>query len=273
MPVKDVKTVASRFEWNEHRDPGLPFDRSVYKVVKLSPNLEPYPASVEGLNSPRAVGMAATSYMTPPSGDLDMALGGGGYHTSSPRSAADAGEMKYMQHHHHHHAAAAAAATISCPRRHRPMARAMVADLDWVPVPVWAHGVPSIRIRGCKPIIRTICPPPLPLPRPLIPSSRRCRISRSRRASNRAWPRPMPPGMPPCGTLCANGRVTVAVPSCHERNAPSSGPCGCSGPSSECGATASYAARGIATAAHTPSHGRRRSGCHKRRRGGHSHVR
>ncbi|BFF98968.1 POU domain protein CF1A [Drosophila madeirensis] len=59
--------------------------------------------------------MAATSYMTPPSGDLDMALGGGGggggYHTSSPRSAADAGEMKYMQHHHHHHAAAAAAAS------------------------------------------------------------------------------------------------------------------------------------------------------------------
>lgn len=79
--------------------------------------MEPYPASVEGLNSPRAVGMAATSYMTPPSGDLDMALGGGGgggggggYHTSSPRSAADAGEMKYMQHHHHHHAAVAAAA-------------------------------------------------------------------------------------------------------------------------------------------------------------------
>lgn len=105
---KDFKTVASRFEWNEHRDTGLPFDRSVFKVVKLSPNLEPYPASVEGLNSPRAVGMAATSYMTPSSGDLDMALGGGGYHTSSPRSAADAGEMKYMQHHHHHAAAAAA---------------------------------------------------------------------------------------------------------------------------------------------------------------------
>ncbi|TMW47562.1 hypothetical protein DOY81_007356 [Sarcophaga bullata] len=53
--------------------------------------------------------MAATSYMAPSSGDLDMALGGG-YHTSSPRSATDAGEMKYMQHHHHHHAAAAAAA-------------------------------------------------------------------------------------------------------------------------------------------------------------------
>lgn len=46
--------------------------------------------------------MAATSYMTTASGDLDMALGGG-YHTSSPRSATDAGEMKYMQHHHHHH--------------------------------------------------------------------------------------------------------------------------------------------------------------------------
>ncbi|XP_055373240.1 POU domain protein CF1A [Condylostylus longicornis] len=45
--------------------------------------------------------MAAT-YMTPTSGELDMALGGGGYHTSSPRSATDAGEMKYMQHHHHH---------------------------------------------------------------------------------------------------------------------------------------------------------------------------
>ncbi|CAD7082460.1 unnamed protein product [Hermetia illucens] len=47
--------------------------------------------------------MAATTYMTTASGDLDMALGGGGYHTSSPRSATDAGEMKYMQHHHHHH--------------------------------------------------------------------------------------------------------------------------------------------------------------------------
>ena len=64
--------------------------------------MEPYPASVEGLHSPRAVGMAATTYMTTASGDLDMALGGG-YHTSSPRSATDAGEMKYMQHHHHHH--------------------------------------------------------------------------------------------------------------------------------------------------------------------------
>lgn len=62
--------------------------------------MEPYPASVEGLNSPRAVGMAATTYMSP-SGELDMALGGG-YHTSSPRSAADANEMKYMHHHHHH---------------------------------------------------------------------------------------------------------------------------------------------------------------------------
>lgn len=46
--------------------------------------------------------MAATTYMTTASGDLDMAMGGG-YHTSSPRSATDAGEMKYMQHHHHHH--------------------------------------------------------------------------------------------------------------------------------------------------------------------------
>lgn len=116
VACKDFKTVASRFEWNEHRDPaGLPFDRSVFKVVKLSPNLEPYPASVEGLQSPRAVGMAATSYMTPSSGsaELDMALGGGGgggggyHHTSSPRSATDAGEMKYMQHHHLHHATSA----------------------------------------------------------------------------------------------------------------------------------------------------------------------
>lgn len=57
---------------------------------------------MEGLNSPRAVGMAAATYMTSAAGDLDMALGGG-YHTSSPRSATDAGEMKYMQHHHHHH--------------------------------------------------------------------------------------------------------------------------------------------------------------------------
>lgn len=66
--------------------------------------MEPYPASVEGLNSPRPVGMAATAYMTASSGDLEMALGGG-YHTSSPRSAADASEMKYMHHHHqsHHH--------------------------------------------------------------------------------------------------------------------------------------------------------------------------
>ena len=47
--------------------------------------------------------MAATSYMAPTSGELDMALGGSGYHTSSPRSAADAGEMKYLQSHHHHH--------------------------------------------------------------------------------------------------------------------------------------------------------------------------
>lgn len=49
--------------------------------------------------------MAATTYMTNSSGDLDMALGGAGagYHTSSPRSATDAGEMKYMQHHHAHH--------------------------------------------------------------------------------------------------------------------------------------------------------------------------
>lgn len=44
--------------------------------------------------------MAATTYMTS-SSDLDMQLGGG-YHTSSPRSAADANEMKYMQHHQHH---------------------------------------------------------------------------------------------------------------------------------------------------------------------------
>jgi class 3 POU domain transcription factor len=57
---------------------------------------------VEGLNSPRAVGMAATTYMTASSGDLDMALGGG-YHTSSPRSAVDANEMKYMHHHQNHH--------------------------------------------------------------------------------------------------------------------------------------------------------------------------
>lgn len=64
--------------------------------------MEPYPTSVDGLSSPRAVGMAATSYMTTQSGDLDMALGGG-YHTSSPRSATDAAEMKYVQHHHHHH--------------------------------------------------------------------------------------------------------------------------------------------------------------------------
>uniref|UniRef100_A0A1B0BJW3 POU domain protein n=1 Tax=Glossina palpalis gambiensis TaxID=67801 RepID=A0A1B0BJW3_9MUSC len=117
--TQDFKTVASRFEWNEHRDPGLSFDRSVFKVVKLSPNLEPYPASVEGLNSPRAVGMAATSYMTPSSSELDMALGGG-YHTSSPRSATDAGEMKYMQHHHHHHAAAAAAAHHQLPSSPSP---------------------------------------------------------------------------------------------------------------------------------------------------------
>uniref|UniRef100_A0A1A9Z8U6 POU domain protein n=1 Tax=Glossina pallidipes TaxID=7398 RepID=A0A1A9Z8U6_GLOPL len=88
-------------------------------LVKLSPNLEPYPASVEGLNSPRAVGMAATSYMTPSSSELDMALGGG-YHTSSPRSATDAGEMKYMQHHHHHHAAAAAAAHHQLPSSPSP---------------------------------------------------------------------------------------------------------------------------------------------------------
>jgi POU domain transcription factor, class 3 len=49
--------------------------------------------------------MAATTYMTS-SGDLDMALGGGYHtHTSSPRSAADANEMKYMHHHqaNHHH--------------------------------------------------------------------------------------------------------------------------------------------------------------------------
>lgn len=64
--------------------------------------MEPYPAtSVDGLTGPR--GMAATTYMTS-SGDLEMALGGG-YHTSSPRSAADANEMKYMHHHqaNHHH--------------------------------------------------------------------------------------------------------------------------------------------------------------------------
>lgn len=80
----------------------LGYDHRFSDAGKLSPNLEPYPASVDGLHSPRAVGMAATSYMTGASGDLDMALGGG-YHTSSPRSATDAGEMKYMQHHHHHH--------------------------------------------------------------------------------------------------------------------------------------------------------------------------
>ncbi|KAI9587268.1 hypothetical protein GQX74_003115 [Glossina fuscipes] len=63
--------------------------------------------------------MAATSYMTPSSSELDMALGGG-YHTSSPRSATDAGEMKYMQHHHHHHAAAAAAAHHQLPSSPSP---------------------------------------------------------------------------------------------------------------------------------------------------------
>lgn len=45
--------------------------------------------------------MAATAYMTS-AADLDMGLGGG-YHTSSPRSAADANEMKYMHHHQNHH--------------------------------------------------------------------------------------------------------------------------------------------------------------------------
>uniref|UniRef100_A0A182U5G5 Uncharacterized protein n=1 Tax=Anopheles melas TaxID=34690 RepID=A0A182U5G5_9DIPT len=89
-----------------------------WKIGKVSPNLEPYPASVEGLNSPRAVGMAATAYISP-GAELDMALGGGGngggggggyHHTSSPRSAADANEMKYMHHHHHHHHHQSAAA-------------------------------------------------------------------------------------------------------------------------------------------------------------------
>lgn len=58
-------------------------------------------------------GMAATTYLpasSAVSADLDGSVVGmnivGGYHASaSPRSAADAGEMKYLppQHHHHHH--------------------------------------------------------------------------------------------------------------------------------------------------------------------------
>lgn len=58
-------------------------------------------------------GMAATTYLSASSAvstDLDGSVVGmnivGGYHSSaSPRSAADAGEMKYVpaQHHHHHH--------------------------------------------------------------------------------------------------------------------------------------------------------------------------
>lgn len=48
--------------------------------------------------------MAATTYMTSASGELDMALGGA-YHTSSPRSGTDAGEMKYLHHHHPNHTA------------------------------------------------------------------------------------------------------------------------------------------------------------------------
>lgn len=55
--------------------------------------------------------MAATTYLPASSAvtaDLDGSVVGmnivGGYHASpSPRSAADAGEMKYLQAHHHHH--------------------------------------------------------------------------------------------------------------------------------------------------------------------------
>jgi POU domain transcription factor, class 3 len=61
-----------------------------------------------------------------------MALGGG-YHTSSPRSAADANEMKYMQHHntHHHHVA-------SSPSPNNPSSLGSVSGLGGVGGNPWA---------------------------------------------------------------------------------------------------------------------------------------
>nr|prf Cf1-a protein [Drosophila sp. (in: flies)] len=100
----------------------LVFLRSIGVQSRTEPQLGALPRQRGGPEQPQSGGDGRDLVHDAPSGDLDMALGGGGYHTSSPRSAADAGEMKYMQHHHHHHAAAAG----SC-----PPSVALVAIAQW----------------------------------------------------------------------------------------------------------------------------------------------
>jgi len=79
--------------------------------IKGDPNRNKVYEHEDSVGSPRPLqGMAATTYLPASSAVSELegsALGMnivGGYHSASPRSAADASEMKYLpQHHNHHH--------------------------------------------------------------------------------------------------------------------------------------------------------------------------
>ncbi|KAJ6642745.1 POU domain protein CF1A [Pseudolycoriella hygida] len=121
---------------------------------KLSPILEPYPASVEGLHSPRAVGMAA-AYMANASGDLDMALGGG-YHTSSPRTGGlgvaanpwttlhPSDPWSSLQTHHPHHHPADVKQEMSHLAQQSRVQQGMASPHAWhAPVHATSHYAPT----------------------------------------------------------------------------------------------------------------------------------